>query len=316
MSEHTVEVVKIVDVRNHENADSLDIVRVWGYECIVRKGSFQPGDLAAFIEPDYVVDTTREEFRHLAKNATPDGKYRVRTAKLRGVRSFGVLLPAPEGMVEGDCAMEYFGVARWVPPSDGRGDFCQETSRPPFFVPDYGLENARKTTIALGTEVVITEKMHGTNARYVYSEGILYVGSHHKWRKDGHWQAALDAEPWVQAWCEAHPGYTLFGEIVGPTVQGTQFGYGLSGIGFFAFDVLRPGSLDYLTWDEFKAAGLQRTVPVVYEGPYLGIDDAQEKAEAQSFFAGQSIREGVVVKTVSEPRVAVKVVSSLYLEKS
>ena len=80
MSTHKVEVVSINEIERHPNADSLDLVRIYGFTAIVRLGQFKPGDLAVYIEPDYVVPDN-EQFAFLK------GKTRIRAMKLRGVWS-------------------------------------------------------------------------------------------------------------------------------------------------------------------------------------------------------------------------------------
>jgi len=51
MSTHVVEVVKIKK-ENHPNADSLSIVKVRGWQCVVRTDDWEDGQLAAYIPPD------------------------------------------------------------------------------------------------------------------------------------------------------------------------------------------------------------------------------------------------------------------------
>ena len=48
MSTHSVDVVRIAEIAKHPNADSLGLVRVFGYTCAVRLGDFHPGDLVAY----------------------------------------------------------------------------------------------------------------------------------------------------------------------------------------------------------------------------------------------------------------------------
>ncbi|MBM4258012.1 MAG: hypothetical protein FJ147_19230 [Deltaproteobacteria bacterium] len=65
-STHRVEVVP-VQLEAHPNADSLSIVRIFdGYTCCVRTADWQDGQLAAYIPPDSVVDSTRPECAFLA----------------------------------------------------------------------------------------------------------------------------------------------------------------------------------------------------------------------------------------------------------
>lgn len=107
---------KIQEIREHGNADSLEIAVVSNFPCIVRKGEFKVGDLVAYIHDDakligFDEKKTYDE-AHDAKNGefvtqdmfsctwpwqVPLLKYlgsagRVRTVRLRGEISMGILL--------------------------------------------------------------------------------------------------------------------------------------------------------------------------------------------------------------------------------
>ncbi len=47
-STHRVEVVR-VEIIEHPFAEKLDIAKIFGYTCCVRKGQFKNGDLAAYV---------------------------------------------------------------------------------------------------------------------------------------------------------------------------------------------------------------------------------------------------------------------------
>lgn len=165
MSTHEVKVICITEVLKHPNADALELIPIWDYVACTRLGDFKVGDLAAYIEPDYVVPDT-EQFSFLK------GKRRIKCKRLRGIMSQGLLIKAPEGSQEGDNVMEQLGIIRYVPPEKpwkcmGGGTFKGTTKlgTPPPGInsPKYGLENYRKNTwmIKEGDLVEISEKIHG-----------------------------------------------------------------------------------------------------------------------------------------------------------
>ena len=64
--EHTIEVVRLGPVRPHGNADSLDITDVHGgYPCVVKRGSFSEGDLAAYVPIDSIRERYDERVRRV-----------------------------------------------------------------------------------------------------------------------------------------------------------------------------------------------------------------------------------------------------------
>ena len=79
---------KVKEILPHSGADKLEIAHVAGLKCVVKKGSFKPGDWCVLIQPDTVLpDAPWAEFY---KKGSP---LRVKAQKLRGVYSFGIVLP-------------------------------------------------------------------------------------------------------------------------------------------------------------------------------------------------------------------------------
>ena len=352
MSKHEVKVIRIESILPHPNGDALELTNVWGYQCVIRKGAHKVDDLMAFVEPDYKVDVTRPEFVFLDEGKGKQFQ-RITMRKFRGERSYGLLVKAPEGSVEGDNVMELLGVERWEPtPQKGSGMLSGlQAKGPDIHVPHYDLENFKKyhELFNKGERVIFTEKIHGTNSRYVFSEGEMHCGSRTTWKmKPGThikdiiyveneeevtktitapecaWWSALAQNPWVEAWCRNHPNMVLFGEVYGPNVQGVQFAYGKQQgqYGFAAFDVLSAGrwvdNNELLDNPEYSD-GLKETAPVLYRGP-LNREMLEILAEQDSIFPGQKVREGIVVKLDGRERfdpkhgrVALKFVSDKYL---
>ena len=68
-------------------ADKIEVAHVLGWECVVKKGEFKQDELIIYVEVDSVMPE-KQEFDFL-KNR----KYRVRTIKLKGQVSQGLVLP-------------------------------------------------------------------------------------------------------------------------------------------------------------------------------------------------------------------------------
>lgn len=77
----------ISDIRPIPNADRIVVAQVDGWECVVQKDEFHVGDRIVYIEVDSVLPE-RPEFEFMR-----DRKFRVRTIKLRGQVSQGLVLP-------------------------------------------------------------------------------------------------------------------------------------------------------------------------------------------------------------------------------
>lgn len=207
-------------------------------------------------------------------------------------------------------------------------------------LPTYDVDNFKHyaNTFEPGDNVVVTEKIHGSNARYVYKPGILgfkgrmYAGSRNLWKAPGSscaWRKALKDQPWIEFWCTQHPNFALYGEIT-PTQTGFDYGATDGRVFFHLFDIRSPEG-KWLTHDEcedmFYAPGIARwynevSVPLLYRGPF-NLAAIKSLVDGQSVIGGaKHIREGVVVKADPERvarglgRAQLKLVSNVYLEKS
>lgn len=315
-STHRVEVVP-VQLEPHPNADSLSVVKIYGYTCVVRTVDWQGVDRGAYIVPDSLVDTSRPEFAFL------DEHPRIRVRRFRGVLSQGLLIPAPSGTELGDNVAELLGVTRYEPPeSFSTGG---ETGPAPVGIyPSYDVEDWHRYRHLLqaGEFVAVTEKLHGASSRYVVVDGVFYAGSRKEWKYQESsilWWKVVMENPWIEQWCRAHPGLALYGEVFG-AVQSLTLTYGAKhGRAWFrVFDIFecgRPWDWKLLT-EELDAV---YRVPVLYEGPY---DEIAVKvlSRGKSQLADH-MREGCVVRPYVERssleigRVQLKVVSDEYLEK-
>jgi len=322
MSTHRVEVIKLGKIGKHPNADSLEITQVWGYTVILRSGDFHEGDLAVYIEPDYVVPQGAEWCAFLGD------KTRIRTKKLRGIWSQGLLIHAPEGTKEGDDVMELLGITRYVPPLElsASGDSvapCYELA----YVPKYDLENWRKySDVFVESELIYaTEKIHGANSRFAYVDGKMWAGSRTLWKKENPkslWWQALIQNPWIEQWCQAHPGMVLFGEVFGQ-VQDLKYDAAKGQIMFRAFDVLVGNSwMDAEDFHNEAISGLTEAqrAPIVFHGAY-DPETMIELSMGNSRLA-KHLAEVLVIKPAKERtnlkigRVALKLVSDRYLERA
>ena len=329
MSNHRVEVVRLGPIEKHPNADTLGIVAIWGYTAIVRLGDYAEGDLVAYVEPDYVVPETGA-FAFLKDR-------RIRAKRLRGIWSQGLIIRAPEGASEGDDVMEHFGIVRYEPKVRvnrwGMPKRENEAAESPHeslaTIPKYDLENFRRyhEAFAPGEPVVITEKLHGTNARFAWRDGRMWCGARSHWRKPTEdartdwWWGALAQNPWIETWCRMNEDAVLFGEIFG-SVQDLTYGAKKGEWRFRAFDVFRDGRFVDACDTGLCADGDFSLfwVPRIHVGPLPDRESLEEMSRRDSVFGG--ISEGIVIKPFVERfdrsvgRVALKLVSDRYLERA
>ena len=339
MAECIVEVCRIEKVFPHSNADALELVHIKGWQCVVPLSKYREGELVTYIPIDSMIPLEHSERWGITKylsvksgaEALEPPAGRVKCARLRGEPSFGVIVERENpDWVEGQDVKEFYGITKYIPPlKPSAGD----AERPhPLFVEYTDIENLRNFPDVLeeGEEVIVTEKIHGTNARVGYIEGEAMAGSMSVRRKrpESLEEMAVSTYwfpfylPGVKAMLEAlradHAQVILFGEVFGSKIQDLH--YGCKGaLGFRAFDLLLNGK--YADADRFLALcatyGVE-TVPVLYRGAY-SLDKIKELSAGNTTLADVHIREGVVVKPVLERvhpkvgRVAMKYIGDQYL---
>jgi RNA ligase (TIGR02306 family) len=285
-----------VRLQKHPNADNLSIVQVFGYQvCTGTKGwmdlpaTFLPGEtescwLGAYIPPDSLVPVNRPEFDFLAPEARPDGYARIKAKKLRQVVSFGLLVPAPAGSKIGDNVADLLGVKHYEPPLEeekGNKRFAtggEVAKGPDLYFVKYDLEAFRRYSSAFqeGEPVYVTEKLDGSNGRYVNHAGKMYCGSRTEWKKEfpsyehltveglvthgmdeerakarieelktqpvkkNLWWYALELTPNLRKFCEKYPDLIVYGEVFGR--QGKlKYTTKPDEVFFAAFDIMKDG---------------------------------------------------------------------------
>lgn len=330
MSEFYVEVVRLGKIEKLPNSDTLSITNVFGgYPCIIKTGTFSEGDLATYISVDAMVPVEKDEFKFLLDKAK-DGYARIRAIKLRGTFSMGLLVKAPLGSIEGDKVQEILGIKKYLPPAEREpnsqsatgnkkktrtGIFWKVLSRiqrffgflppPAPTYPYYDIEGVRKYTHIFqdGEEVVLTEKIHGMQASYVYTNKRLYAKSRNLFRNSNDTWNLIAKRYDLANKLKQYPGFVLYGEIYG-NVQDLKYGVSplIENVAFMAFDVLDLKSNTFLSYDDFilfcKKINVP-TVPELYRGPWNGelISYAEGKSTVKH---ADHVREGFVAKPVIE----------------
>jgi len=324
MSEHSCNVVQI-RLEPHPNADKLSIVKVGGFQCVVRTDEWTNGDLAVYIEPDSVVPDNKM-FEFLG------GQTRIRTRKLRGEWSMGLLIKAPEGARIGEDYMDELGIVHYEPPPNTHNRAKMHTGNtegPKIIAPAYDVENLRKDIYSDcfqdGEEVIVTEKMHGANARFVCVDDVVYCGSRRWWKKknpNNLWWKAFEQNPVLDAWLRHNQNLVLYGEVFGQ-VQKLKYGAMQDQIFFAAFDILDGTTGKWLDYDDArKIASPIPWAPLIYRGSFDFETIASMAEEDSSWPGADHHREGVVVGPVKERthrqagRVKLKIVGNRYLSKN
>jgi RNA ligase (TIGR02306 family) len=314
------EVVEVEKVEPHPNADRLDIAYVSGFPVVIQKGTYLAGDLGVYIPHELVV-SDEPEFAFLSES---DRRKPIKAKKLRGVMSCGLLVPLRPHHKLGDDVTQELGITKWEP-TERLTTYSNAVRGPSGGVEYTDIDSLRKWNkiLHIGEEVVITEKIHGANGRFVYQNDTLHVGSRTRWidRKDESviWNKVA-AQKKLDEVLARHPNHIVFGEVYGQ-VQDLKYDIPKGKVEFRVFDIFDITNDRYLTWKDVKLfcafTGLWY-VPELYVGPWHGLEAHKPLGEGKSTIAN-NIKEGFVVKPLVERfhygigRVALKYVSDDYL---
>ena len=313
------------------DADAIEVATVGGWKIVVKKGEFAVGDLAVYLEIDSWVPTELAPF--LSKGKEPrefegiKGE-RLRTIKLRGQLSQGLLLPLNKDTIEwneGDDVTEYLGIVKWERPMNAqlagmaRGNF-------PSQIPKTDQERVQnlvgeiRAAFDIKSEFEITEKLEGSSMTVYLIDGVFGVCSRNLDLKEtegnAFWATAreLDIEGKMR---EIPDGdWAIQGELIGPGIQGNI--YNLSKPEFHVFDVYNIKTGEYLK-PVYRRELIQRMglthVPVLNTGKCLKNGDVATVlswAEGSSELNPNQEREGIVFKQVNGG-MTFKAISNRYL---
>lgn len=346
MSDWKVQVVTINSIDKHPNADRLEIANVLnGWQCVVQKGKHNVGQKVVYIPIDSILPEELEERIFGVGSKVKLNKHRVRTIKLRGQISQGLIVPM-EGFVDTN-AWEYedvtkqLGITKYEPPVTrvklraGR-QASKRQSNPNFH--RYTKWPNIKNVVNLfrnDEEVVITEKIHGTNFRAGWVKpapttwwgklrkllGLLpeyefVFGSHNVQLTDltGNDVYASTVRQYDLK-NRLPKGIVVYGEIYGAGVQ-KGYSYGLKDETKLAvFDIEIEGLYaDYLRFRLIADELELDPVPLLEINYYGEIRALSELCQGKSCIDNNTVREGCVIKTSMGERGA-KVINPEYLLK-
>jgi RNA ligase (TIGR02306 family) len=291
---------------------------------------------------------------------------RVRATSLRGVSSYGVVLSLDklkeflnfmcecgtmyhnntvDDLQEGDDVSQLLNIIKWEPPiKESSGDATRELPAFPKYtdIEQYGNYANR---LQDGEEVVITEKIDGSNDRIglvstsdeLGNKVFSYVAGSHNTNKreiNKEGKRCLYWEPYtwypqlkelLQELSNGINHAIVYGEIYGSGVanglKSMNYGYVNGNKNFIVFDIKLNDN--FLDWDDLESICRKYdipTVPVIYRGHYY--KNITELNNGQSLMPNTThMREGCVIKPIHERidpylgRVILKSVSAQYLSK-
>lgn len=338
----------ISEIKPHTNADALELAIVDGWQCVVKKGEYKAGDVAVYCEIDSWLPHEIAPF--LSKGKEPrefegvKGE-RLRTIKLRGELSQGLLLPLSalpakyaEGAEEyGLCELDFvgtdctadLGIKKYEKPLNpqmqgvARGNF-------PGFLRKTDQERIQNIFGKLDMEKLqdnyeVTLKVDGSSATYYVRDGEVGACSRNLELKlddsnaDNTFVKVFRESGLDQRLLDFNRTYgrniALQGELWGAGINGNW--EGVSDHRYNVFDIFDIDKQKYLGAIErmllCKIIGVDH-VPFIEHTTLEGftkVEDFLEYADRPSIH--NKVAEGVVYKSLTNPEFSFKVVNNKYL---
>ena len=333
---------KIEEVKAIPNADKIVAYRVGGWWVVDSLDKYIVGDLVVYAEPDSFIPTTIAPFLtkpgHYAKTFEGVEGERLRTVKLRGQLSQGLLLPHDtvwdknmfdfNRFGEGDDVSEVLGITKYEAPipaelaGEVKGMF-------PSRIPKTDQERVQNLSVELeqwkaeNLSWEVTEKLDGSSMTVYRIDDYVGVCSRNldlKRNEDNSlWRAALkyDLEEKLKI---SGQNIAVQGELIGNGIQGNK--YQMRDQDFYVYDIYDIDAGRYYNPAERKAFvevfGLNHC-------PVLGTYETAELTTVEhllKFAEGKSVmgditgpeREGLVFKC-REKQLSFKAISNKFLLK-
>lgn len=327
----------------HPSADKLELGKVGTYQVVVQKGLYSDGDCVIFVpEKSVLTGVLHQEFYNYLAGSNKD---RVKAVSLRGELSCGVVLSNDlvikatgerlANLPEGVDLSQRMGITKYEPPIPTQ--LAGQVER----IPDdvrYGQHDCEQFGVyadqfVSGEQVVVTEKIHGSQAifywdtdkdlQFVTSKGLLSKGlCIAKSDQNAYWRAIPPIKALVQDMLKANypdqrPVVQVFGELI--PCQGANWTYGYKQPAILVFDLQINGKS--VPYQNLKSIWGSVWVPVLYQGSF-NPNAIRTFRQGTEQISGKElhIREGAVVRPVIDryasdgTRLVLKLINPAYKE--
>lgn len=316
---------KIGQIKTHPQADRLEIGKLEGvnFQFVIPKGQYSVGESVLYFPLDAVLPEKTAKAIGLFEKLSGPNKDRIRTVKLRGAISQGIIAPTsilsnPEE-TNTELITQELGVTKYepAPVPCHSGNLIQL----PVGLSAYDIEGAERNMTILeklmDKHVVITEKMEGQNFAITWSgsEQKFYVNQRNysiepiEGKEHDFWRIAR-VKGYFQLMEKFKSIYgddkniTLYGEYLGPGIQGNIYKLKECEVKFFDLKI-NNDYVDAVTFLTLIDSDFR--VPTLFSlgslREFLTDKDIVTASHGKSLLNPETLREGIVVKPEREERV-------------
>lgn len=329
--------MEIIDtVSPIKDADRIQCATIKGlpFTFVIGKDSFKSGDTVLYFPIDSLIPAPLAEKLGVAGKLAGSDKNRIKTIRLKGVYSQGIV--GPFALLEPwliqqwgeDWAKkcieikpsditEYFGITKYEPPAIlEKGANLKPL---PEGLSIYDIEgcdrNSDVVDIIKDQEIYVSEKVEGSNFSVTFDGKRFYVnqrrftielidGHEHTWWKIAREQGLLDFASHLSM--EYYAPVTVYGEMIGPGIQGNI--YKIPNHLVRVFDIkIGAKYLDAQTFLDITERNKVTTAPNlgVFKNlaQFLNGKTIVEASNGKSKLNPATLREGIVIKPLKEQEI-------------
>lgn len=331
---------RIDDIQPIEGADMIELATVGGWKVVVAKNvNHKVGDLVVYCEIDSFLPI-EPEFEFLRKSSykkMADGTegFRLKTIKLRGQVSQGLILPLKEAYevfkrntpnmdmdwFEGLEVTEMLNIVKYEPPVPAQLAGQVKGMFPSFLkkTDEERIQNLTREFEGYKNEVFyVTEKLDGSSVTYYVKDGVFGVCSRNldllEDENNSMWKFAITSGL-KELLLALNRNIAVQGEIIGEGIQGNP--YKIIGQTVRLFNGFDIDKYEYLSLDDLLKLSKWlevKTVPILdleFRLPDT-IDELLSYADSKSVLNEKFDREGVVIRS-HDRKISFKVISNKFL---
>ena len=290
MNKNLAQIVRILDLIPIPNADNIELAKVLGWQCVVKKNQFKINDLVIYFAIDSILP--ENQYTSFLKGE------RLKTKRIKGELSQGLITPLfsflneennqkLQNVIEGDDVTDLLKVHKYIPTEeliqyDDKNNNNNEKF-PTFLVPKTDSERIQNISLILpfliGKNVIITEKEDGCSCTMIsdfcITKKMYLCGRNYVWKeKNNNTEHYFEMEKKYQILSKLQKIYenqnlslAIQAEIIGPRINKNHMKKVRNEIRLF--DIWNIEQHRYLNYDEYLKINQELNLPIaplIYRG--------------------------------------------------
>jgi len=256
---------RITNIQPIENADKIVLDFIQGWQVIIKKDEYNVGDFCVYVPIDTMVDTSQPYFSFLADKNNPQTFVRIKTIKLKGKWSQGIIIPfnvlnqiePNQTFTEGQDVGQLLGVKKYEKENIIVPTGITTYNKPfPTEIISITDEDNLKTKFKVieelkNNKLYITQKLDGSSMTIIKNQDDFIVCSRRLILEEGAVMYQFVNENKIKETIQSYgKNIAIQGEFCGPKINNNQLG--LKNYKFYVFNIKNLDTKNYYNLDQLK----------------------------------------------------------------